>query len=261
MVIDGGGVFVDGRRVKIASRAVRAGQRVQATVGQRLEPGATSRLASTLPPEPAIVYEDDALVIVDKPSGLPVAATAASDRGHLLSLLESRLAPRGRLYLVHRLDVPTSGLMVLAKTADANRHLARQFAAHTIEREYLAVLDGQVADDRRVDVAIGGRHAITHFAVETRYGARATRVRCRLETGRTHQIRIHAVHLGHPVLGDRRHGTPTAYDPPRLALHATTLGFVHPRSAATVRFTSPWPRDLTAWTAAMLAPAPDATTG
>jgi 23S rRNA pseudouridine1911/1915/1917 synthase len=153
------------------------------------------------------------------------------------------------VYLVHRLDVPTSGVMVLPKTADANRRLARQFAAHTIDREYVAVLAGRLDGDERVTAPIGGRHAATTFVVDARYGDRATRVRCRLETGRTHQIRIHAAHLGHAVLGDRVHGNPTAFDPPRLALHATRLGFVHPQTLARVQVTSPWPADLEAWTA------------
>jgi 23S rRNA pseudouridine1911/1915/1917 synthase len=253
VAIDIGGVFVDGGRVKVASRVVRPGRRVSVTLGRALEQAtkdtgaaARARDAAALPPH-RIVHEDDDVVVVDKPAGLLVAPTAESDRGNLAALL----APRAeRLHVVHRIDAPTSGLVVFAKTTAAAGALSRQFAAHTVEREYEAVVAGRVPDDRvTVDAPIGGRRAVTRFTVVERFGDRATRLRCRLETGRTHQIRIHARRLGHPVLGDRVHGTPTHDDPPRLALHATTLAFTHPRRGERLAFASPWPDDVAAWLA------------
>ncbi len=110
-----------------------------------------------------------------------------------------------------------------------------------------------LADDARtVELPIAGRRAVTHVTVVERFAA-ATWVRCRLETGRTHQIRLHAQHLGHPVLGDRRYGTAGAPppEPPRMALHATVLGLQHPASGAALRFESPWPDDLAPWLAAL----------
>jgi 23S rRNA pseudouridine1911/1915/1917 synthase len=95
---------------------------------------------------------------------------------------------------------------------------------------------------------VNGRPAVTHVAVRERFGTRATLIGCRLETGRTHQIRLHVIAVGHPVIGDDRHGVPFSPAAPRMALHATTLGFVHPSSGAPLTFTSPWPSDLAAWT-------------
>lgn len=255
VLVDIGGVFVDGARVKIASRTLRAGQQVQATLGTALERagkeiGRAARACddATLPPY-AVVHEDDDVLVIDKPSGLLVSPTAESDRGNLCTLLAERPSSP-RVWLVHRIDRPASGLLVFAKTEAATRHLSRQFAEHTVERAYLVAARGHVPEGPiTCTEPIGGKRAATHVAVDARYGDRATRVRCRLETGRTHQIRIHLKHLGHPVMGDRLHGTPDADDPPRLALHATLLGFVHPRSGAPVRFECRWPADLAAWTA------------
>lgn len=196
-----------------------------------------------------IVFEDESLVVVDKPGGLLSAPTIDRERASVPALLAAR-DPGARLRVVHRLDLPASGLLVLAKTAEATRSLARQLAARTMHRDYTVVVAGSFPDDRRAIVdPIGGRPAVTHVAVAERFGRVATRLGCRLETGRTHQIRIHARLAGHPVLGDRVHGQPGDVDPPRLALHAATLAFVHPRTHAPVAFASPWPDDLAPWLA------------
>jgi 23S rRNA pseudouridine1911/1915/1917 synthase len=156
------------------------------------------------------------------------------------------------VFVVHRIDLPTSGLLVFARTAAANRALSERFRVHDIDRAYLAVLAGRVADDRfTVRAPVGGKDAVSHLQVERRIGDRATLVRVRLETGRTHQIRIHAAHLGHPVLGDPAYGRVTDFDPPRLALHATRLGFPHPHTGEPLAFDSPWPADLTPWLEAL----------
>ena len=255
VVLDIGGVFVDGARTKVAGRLVRAGQVVVANLGGALEratkaPGqeARARDEARLPPF-RIVHEDADLVVVDKPSGLLTAPTPESDRHNLARALSERL---GRTAMVvHRLDLETSGLLVFALTDEANRVLSDRFREHDMERVYLAVLRGVLAgDEHTVSEPVAGRRAVTHLSIAERFAA-ATLVRCRLETGRTHQIRLHVRHLGHPVLGDRRYGEPLAGDPPRLALHATVLGFRHPRSGEALRFESPWPEDLGPWLAGL----------
>jgi 23S rRNA pseudouridine1911/1915/1917 synthase len=263
VVLDIGGVFVDGARTKVAGRAVHAGQVIVANLGGALE-RATKGLGraarahdeARLPPF-RVVYQDADLVIADKPGGLLTAPTPESDRGNLARALAEAL---GRpIFVVHRLDLETSGLLVFALTEDANRVLAGRFREHAIERVDLAALRGVVVDGARtIELPIAGRRAVTHVSVVERFTA-ASLVRCRLETGRTHQIRLHVQHLGHPVLGDRRYGEGTLFDPPRMALHAAVLGFRHPRSSDALRFESPWPDDLAPWLDAMrAAPTPGA---
>jgi len=255
VLLDLGGVFVDGKRVKVASRAVRAGQTVVATIGGALaratkQPGraARARDEAALPPF-RIVHEDADLVVIDKPPGLLAAPTAESDRGNLADLL-ARRPGGGPVWVVHRLDLHTSGLLVYARTPEANRVLAAQFRTHDVRREYLAVVAGAFPADRLVlDTPLGGRRAVTHVAIEERYGDRATLLRCRLETGRTHQIRLHCALAGHPVLGDPLHPVRTALPPPRLALHAEVLGLVHPRTGEPLDLRSPLPADLAGWLA------------
>jgi 23S rRNA pseudouridine1911/1915/1917 synthase len=261
LLLDIGGVFVDGRRLKVAGRLVRAGETVVANVGgalgratQRTGREARAQDEARLPAF-AIVFEDEDVVVVDKPSGLLTAPTPESDRNNLASLLARR--PGGApVHVVHRIDLETSGLLVLAKTDDANRALSDRFRAHDLGREYLAVVAGAFPEDLRiVDRPVGGKRAVTHIAVEERLGAGATLLRCRLETGRTHQIRLHVQAEGHPVLGDPRYGGPTiaavAPRPPRMALHAILLAFAHPRTGAPLSFTSVWPPDLAPWLAAL----------
>jgi 23S rRNA pseudouridine1911/1915/1917 synthase len=260
VALDLGGVFVDGARTKVAGRIVRAGQVIVAHLGGALDratkqAGAEARARddAALPPF-RIVHQDDDLVIVDKPSGLLTAPTPESDRGNLASAL-SRVLSR-RVSVVHRLDMETSGLLVFALGDESNRVLAERFRTHDVERVYLAVLRGVVSGDAHtVDVPLAGRRAVTHIQVAERFDG-ATLVRCRLETGRTHQIRLHAHHLGHPVLGDAKHGVATAIDPPRMALHAMVLGFRHPHTGAALRFESGWPQELAGWLEGLRAGAP-----
>ncbi len=260
LLIDIGGVFVDGRRVKIAGKLMYAGEKVVANVGGALERATptTGREARTQDearlPSFAIVFEDADVVVVDKPSGLLTAPTPESDRNNLASLLARR--PGGApVHVVHRIDLETSGLLVFAKTEDANRVLSEKFRAHDLGREYLVVVAGAFPDGTRViERPVGGKPAVTHVAVEERLGTRATFLRCRLETGRTHQIRLHVQAEGHPVLGDPRYGgAPISPRPPRMALHATLLAFAHPRTGEPLSFTSPWPADLAGWLEALRA--------
>ena len=245
-VIDLGGVFVDRTRVKVAGRPVRAGQLIEVHVGGAIE-------RSEPPPAPELVFVDDHIIVADKPAGLVTAPTPESDRGDLLDQLAAR---HGEVYLVHRLDLPTSGLLVFARTREANKRLGDAFARHDVDREYRAVAIGELAA-QTVDRPIEGRRAVTAFEVLERL-AGATLVAARLETGRTHQIRIHLAGLGHPVAGDRQHGGDAARTftprPPRLALHAAVLGFTHPATGERVRFERDLPADLARWIARLRAP-------
>jgi 23S rRNA pseudouridine1911/1915/1917 synthase len=241
-VIDLGGVFVDRARVKVAGRTLRAGQMVEVVIGAVLERVKEPRAV----PDFEVVHEDAAILIVDKPAGLVTAPTPESDRGDLLDLLGRRF---GEVFLVHRIDMPTSGLLVFARTRDANKRLGDAFKDHDVEREYRAVAIGEVTA-QTIDRQIDGRRAVTHVApLEALAGA--TLVAARLETGRTHQIRIHLAGLGHPVAGDRNHGGETSRTflprAPRLALHAAVLGFVHPVTGERVRWERPVPADLAHW--------------
>jgi 23S rRNA pseudouridine1911/1915/1917 synthase len=258
VLLDIGGVFVDRRRVKVAGRPVRAGEEIEAHLGGALERatkrvGLEARAADEQRlPAAAVVFEDDDLVVAEKPAGLLTAPTPESDRNNLRSLLARRAGGAARpLHVVHRIDLETSGLVVFAKSELANRVLAERFRTHDLRREYLAVVAGAFPDGLGViDRPVGGRRAVTHMAIERRLGAEATVVRCRLETGRTHQIRLHAAAVGHPVLADPRYGGPPPHGiarPPRMALHATVLAFAHPRTGAPLAFESPWPADMAAW--------------
>jgi 23S rRNA pseudouridine1911/1915/1917 synthase len=239
-VIDAGGVFVDRTRVKVASRPVRPGQTIEVNLG--------SENRTEAPLEPSIVFTDAHVIVVDKPAGLVTAPTPESDRGDLLDQLGKRF---GEVHLVHRIDLPTSGLLVFARTRDANKRLGDAFVAHDVDREYRAVALGEVAA-QTIDRPIGDRRAVTH--VEPLEALRdATLVRVRLETGRTHQIRIHLAGIQHPVAGDTQHGGERArlFVPkaPRLALHAAVLGFTHPATGERVRYESAMPAELAAWIA------------
>jgi 23S rRNA pseudouridine1911/1915/1917 synthase len=240
-VIDLGGVFVDRTRVKVASRFVKAGQVIEVNVGGALT-------AVEPPPVPTIVFVDAHLIIADKPAGLVTAPTPESDRGDLLDQLAKQF---GEVYLVHRLDLPTSGLLVFARTREANKKLGELFKVHDIDREYRAVAIGTVAA-HTIDRPVDGKRAVTHIGVIEAL-AGATLVSARLETGRTHQIRLHLAGEGTPLAGDREHGGETSrtFVPraPRLALHAARLGFAHPATGERVVFESPLPPELDRWIA------------
>lgn len=241
-VIDTGGVFVDRSRVKVAGRSVKAGQSIEVNVGGAVERGHVDLLV------PRMVHLDDHVIVVDKPAGLVTAPTPESDRGDLLDQLQRA---HGEVYLVHRIDLPTSGLLVFARTRAANKVLGDAFVKHDIDREYRAVAAGHV-EAQTVDRPIADRRAVTHIEPLQKL-ADATLLAVRLETGRTHQIRIHLAGLGHPILGDHQHGGERARTflprPPRLALHAAVLGFTHPATHERVRFTSELPSELATWLA------------
>ncbi len=239
-VIDIGGVFVDKTRVKVAGRLVKPGQVIEVNIG-----GAIER-ANETPLAPRIVHVDDHVIVVDKPAGLVTAPTPEASRGDLLDQLSRQY---GEVFLVHRLDLPTSGLLVFARTRDANKRLGDAFKMHDVDREYRAVAVGAVTA-QTIDRPIDRRRAVTHVAPLESL-ANATLLRVTLETGRTHQIRIHLAGIGHPVCGDRTHGGETERAflprPPRLVLHAAVLGFTHPATGQRVRWEAPLPPELASW--------------
>jgi 23S rRNA pseudouridine1911/1915/1917 synthase len=254
VLIDLGGVFVDRKRVKIAGRLMQADEKVVAHLSGALaraenKVGESARTTEEgrLPPF-RIVHEDEDIIVVDKPAGLLTAPTPESDRGNLLSLLSRRGDQRQSVQVVHRLDLPTSGLLIFAKSEVALKVLSERFRTHDLERVYLAVVTGMFPSRIGIiDQPIERRPARTRVELLERLGTRASFLRFTLETGRTHQIRLHCRALGHPVLGDSTYGQPSAFDPPRLALHATRLALPHPNTGAPLVFESPWPPDLAPW--------------
>ncbi len=279
-------IEVDGRAVTDPSLKVRLGNSVVITVppAQPADPVAEAMAL-------VVVHEDDHLVVIDKPAGLVVHPGAGHETGTLVNALlhhcgASLSGINGvmRPGIVHRLDKDTSGLLVVAKTDAAHRGLADQFADHgrtgPLERTYLALvwgvpsrrqgtIEGAIARStvNREKMAIvsedKGRFAITHYVVEETFNGEdgkplASMIACTLETGRTHQIRVHLAHLGHPILGDETYGAGFRTKAQRLpararaaleglnrqALHAAVLGFEHPVSGETLHFDSAMPADL-----------------
>jgi 23S rRNA pseudouridine1911/1915/1917 synthase len=219
----------------------------------------------------AIVHEDDAILVLDKPAGLVVHPGSGNATGTLLNALLHHAPAQAalpRAGIVHRLDKDTSGLMVVAKTPAAYAALVHDLAERTVAREYLAVVRGAVTRVLTIDAPIGrhpvrrtamavverGKPARTHVAPVEALGI-ATLVRCRLETGRTHQIRVHLAAAGHPLVGDPAYGGRKVQAGvlafPRQALHATRLALVHPASGRHVAFDAPPPADFTALVAAL----------
>jgi 23S rRNA pseudouridine1911/1915/1917 synthase len=258
--------WIDAGRVTIggvawdAKRRVAGGERIDVAAPERAQhhdPAAAQDIALD------IEYEDASIIVLRKPAGLVVHPGNGNRDGTLLNALlhhHPALAGLPRAGIVHRLDKDTSGLMVVAKTEAAHTDLVRQLAARTVTREYLAVARGDVARATIVDAPIGrhpiqrttmavvakGKPARTHVRVVERYGP-ATLLRCTLETGRTHQIRVHLAAIGHPLVGDPAYGPGRAAAVPefrRQALHANKLGLVHPATGQPMAWEAPPPADL-----------------
>jgi 23S rRNA pseudouridine1911/1915/1917 synthase len=280
-------VKINGQTCSDAARRLKNGQRVEILTpapGRRKSSNLRKRPSpSARPPKlgvPAgiiVRHTDDAIVVVDKPAGLTTMrhadeAAEFGPRGKrflpktLADYLPRLIAGGGRLRAVHRIDRDTSGLVVFARTPEAEKHLGRQFRAHTVGRRYLAIVrgvpkEGRIeswlvrdrGDGRRGSGAAGdGQRAVTHVRVVEPLGP-CSLVECRLETGRTHQVRIHLGEAGTPLAGETVYDRPVHGQPlpdpsgaPRLALHATSLAFEHPATGQRLEWESPLPEDLRA---------------
>lgn len=263
-LLEEGRVQLDGNAITNGSRRVDAGSTVTIAVPEPADP--TPGADSSVPFR--VVFEDDDVIVIDKPAGVVVHPGAGQPDGTLVNGLVDRypeLLEVGEIHrpgIVHRLDRGTSGLLVVARSEDAYVELVEQMSSHEPERIYLALAWGHPETDQgTIDAPIGrstrhptrmavtdnGRHAVTHYIVESRFTEPvvSSLVRCRLETGRTHQIRVHLRAIGHPVVGDRDYdGGRPGLDPGRPFLHATQLRFEHPRTGEPMAFEAPLPDDL-----------------
>ena len=298
-LIEAGAVTRGGEVLASSKARVAEGDEIEIRVEEAAE---TDVAAQDIPLD--IVYEDEALIVINKPAGMVVHPAPGSYDGTLVNALlhhcGDTLAGIGgekRPGIVHRIDKDTTGLLVVAKTDAAHHALAAQFEKHSAERVYLAVCHGvpsqgdprlkgvpgvsfepggvikvtsQLArhkTDRQKQAVTfsGGRHAVTRVRVVEEFGTAAALVECRLETGRTHQIRVHMAHAGHALIGDQTYGgrrkvpgkaagADVAEAFPRQALHAAVLGFDHPASAERLVFEAPMPEDMEALLAALRGP-------
>ena len=269
-----GDALLDGRQARPRD-PVRGGEVVRLAARRQVE---TTAVPQDIPLR--ILFEDEHVLVVDKPAGLVVHPGAGNADGTLVNALLHRdpsLAAPPRAGVVHRLDKDTSGVMVVARTLQAQAALVEQLSARGVHRQYLAVVVGALVSGGTVDAPIDrhprdrirmavredGREAVTHYRLRERFRAH-TALECRLETGRTHQIRVHMAHARHPIVGDPLYGGPLRLPRGasealaaalrgfgRQALHAETLEFTHPASGEPLRCTAPVPDDMLALLAAL----------
>jgi 23S rRNA pseudouridine1911/1915/1917 synthase len=269
-IVEAGQVAIGGVPVSTRSRRLVPGETLEVALA---DDDAGSRLTAARPESGVaftVVLEDEDVVVVDKPAGVVVHPGAGNFHGTLVSGLLQRFpeigsaggGDAGRPGIVHRLDKGTSGLLVVARTPAAYRSLRKQIAEHSVSRGYLAVVAGHIQPDdavidapvgrsrrdpTRMGVVAGGRAARTRYRVRERYTRPidAARLELELDTGRTHQIRVHLAAVGHPVLGDERYGgLRKSVGLSRPFLHASRLAFTHPRTGLVVEAVSPLPADL-----------------
>ncbi len=281
-LIEAGHVTRDGEPLAEPAEAVRPGARYAVRIPR---PAPATPAAQSIPL--SVLFEDRDLLVIDKPAGLVVHPAPGNPDGTLVNAVLAHAAEdltgiggEVRPGIVHRLDKDTSGVMVVAKSERAHTALSAAFAERDLDREYLALawglpptsageVDAEIgrhATDRKRMAVVGrggaraGKHALTHWRIERGFGTAAALLRCRLATGRTHQIRVHLSHIGHPIVGDPvylRRTPPAArglpgpardalLDFPRQALHAETLGFLHPVTRERLDFRAPVPPDMVA---------------
>lgn len=259
-MVEAGQVKVNGRQEKVKYR-VNAGDRIEADINEE------AFVSQDMPPEKMdldVFYEDENLVVINKPEGLTVHPASPSKHGTLVNGLIYRYQELSdinglvRPGIVHRLDRDTSGLIIIAKTNVAHARLGRQFEKHTVIKRYVARVQGDVQFDQgMIDVPLErhkkyhdhrqiakegeGKSAVTLYQVLKRF-SKSTLVALFPQTGRTHQLRVHMKHLGHPILGDEKYGRYTSF--PRLALHAQSIGFTHPTCKAYIEFSCPTPEEF-----------------
>ncbi|MCM3126281.1 RluA family pseudouridine synthase [Paenibacillus sp. MER 78] len=257
--IGDGHVTVNGNQVK-SNYKLAAGDKIELVVP---EVAAVEILPENIPLE--VVYEDSSVIVVNKPRGLVVHPAPGHASGTLVNALMyhchdlSGINGELRPGIVHRIDKDTSGLLMAAKNDKAHASLAAQLKDHSVNRRYIALVHGHVQHDQgTIDAPIGrdahdrkmftvternSKHAVTHFSVMERLGDH-TLLELKLETGRTHQIRVHMKFIGHPLVGDPMYGRSKGVKMNGQALHAATLGFVHPDSGETLEFNAPLPQDM-----------------
>jgi 23S rRNA pseudouridine1911/1915/1917 synthase len=259
-MIEAGQVEVNGRQEKAKYR-VAAGDHIEANINEE------DYAPKDIPAEKMeldVFYEDEDLAVINKPEGLTVHPASGSQSGTLVNGLMYRYQELSdvngpaRPGIVHRLDRDTSGLILIAKTNVAHARLGRQFEKHTVIKRYVARVEGKVQFDQGIiDVPLEqhkkyhdhrqvaregeGKEAVTLYQVLTRF-SHSTLVALFPQTGRTHQLRVHMKHLGHPILGDEKYGMKTSF--PRLALHAQSIAFTHPITKAFIEFSCPTPREF-----------------
>ncbi len=261
--MEAGLVRADGKVID-QSQEVLAGQTIEFSMPETV---AAELKAVAIPLD--VIFEDKHLIVLNKAAGMvvhPGTNTGEDTMVHaLLAHCAGGLSGIGgveRPGIVHRLDKDTSGLLVVAKNDAAHRALADQFASRTLTKEYVALVSGvpkaasgtinsaisrHPVHRHRMTVGEGGRPSRTDWAVEKKFGDQAALLRCRIHTGRTHQIRVHLKSIGHPILGDSTYGwkpNPALPDPPRVMLHAEHLVFAHPKSGKVMDLTAPLPRDF-----------------
>jgi 23S rRNA pseudouridine1911/1915/1917 synthase len=269
-LVRSGALETGGKAVRDPATKVKGGEQFTLTVA---DPEPAHNEPQDIPL--VIPFEDEHLLVVDKPAGLVVHPAAGNREGTLVNALLHHCAGRlsgiggvARPGIVHRIDKGTSGLLVIAKTDVAHEGLARQFAAHSIDRRYLAIVNGvprtaegtidaplarSAYDRKKIAIVEGkrGKRAVTHWK-RLKALRDAALVECRLETGRTHQVRVHMASIGHPLLGDPVYGRGKSVhrqllnqlDFRRQALHAAGLGFIHPVTKARLSFESALPSDM-----------------
>ncbi|WP_299509473.1 RluA family pseudouridine synthase [uncultured Rummeliibacillus sp.] len=257
--------FVQGGFVNVNGQEVNRKYKVQ--VGDVIEvnppePEPLEIIAEDLNLE--IVYEDSDVLVVNKPKGMVVHPAPGHTKGTLVNGLMyhckdlSGINGVMRPGIVHRIDKDTSGLLMVAKNDQAHESLVQQLVDKTVTRRYTALVHGHIPHDKgTIDAPIGrdpkdrqkmgivdnGKHAVTHFQVIGRFGVDYTLIECRLETGRTHQIRVHMNYIGYPLVGDPKYGLKKTIDFGGQVLHAGILGFVHPRTKEYLEFEAPLPAD------------------
>ena len=259
-MVEAGQVTVNDRLEKVKYK-VNAGDRIEADVDEE------ALAPKDIPAEKMdldVFYEDEDLVVINKPEGLTVHPASGSQKGTLVNGLMYRYQELSdingpvRPGIVHRLDRDTSGLILIAKTNVAHARLGRQFEKHTVIKRYVARVEGQVQfdqgaidaplerhkkyhDHRQVAKEGEGKSAITLYQVLKRF-TKSTLVALYPQTGRTHQLRVHMKHLGHPILGDEKYGRKESF--PRLGLHAQSIAFTHPHTRAYIEFSCPTPQEF-----------------
>ncbi len=258
-ITDGGVIKVNGEDVKPKYK-VRKGDVIEIDVP---EPEPLEVIPEDLDLD--IVYEDEDVLVVNKPKGMVVHPAPGHTTGTLVNGLMHHCKDLSgingvlRPGIVHRIDMDTSGLLMVAKNDNAHQSLVEQLVNKTVTRKYTALVHGHIAHDKgTIDAPIGrdpkdrqkqaivdkGKHAVTHFHVKERFGGLYTLVECTLETGRTHQIRVHMNYIGYPLVGDPKYGPKKTIDFGGQVLHAGILGFVHPTTKEYLEFEAPIPNDF-----------------